>query len=96
MALIDDITKLLGNDTDALLKFSTPKVSKSQLHLPGPDWVDRMFAPSDRPTPVLRSLQALFDEIPNVCHARLPSCGHLAFVTKPDLILKAVTQFLNA
>src|SRR6185295_17875199 len=37
------------------------KVSASMLHLPGPDFVDRIFALSDRPTPVLRSLQQLFD-----------------------------------
>lgn len=58
-ATFSELTHLLGSDADALLHH-TAKVSKDQLHLPGPDFVDRIFAPSDRPIPVLRSLQALF------------------------------------
>ena len=43
-----------------------------------------------------RSLQSLRDDIPNVRFAGLPGCGHLGFVTKPDLIEKKVTQFMNS
>ena len=53
------IAELLGKDADTLLGY-TAKVPASRLHLPGPDFVDRIFALSDRPTPVLRSLQQLF------------------------------------
>ena len=74
MALIDDIRKALDSDADTLLGFTAPKVKKTQLHLPGPDWVDRIFAPSDRPTPVLRSLQALFG------HGRLAGTGYLSML----------------
>lgn len=42
------------------------------------------------------SLQPLCDEIPDVRLARLPNCGHLAFVTKPDLIVKKVEEFLQS
>jgi fructose-bisphosphate aldolase, class I len=69
MASIDIIKKALGDQADPLLKFNSPRVDKAQLHLPGPDWVDRIFALSDRPAPVLRSLQALFD------HGRLRGTG---------------------
>jgi pimeloyl-ACP methyl ester carboxylesterase len=41
-----------------------------------------------------RSLMPLCDDIPNVTFARLPDCGHLAFVTKPELIVKKIEQFL--
>src|SRR5690242_9456085 len=51
--------EILGQDANALLTY-TAKVPASSLHLPGPDFVDRIFAPSDRPIRVLRSLQQLF------------------------------------
>ena len=74
MALIDTIEKALGGQADQLLKFNSPRVDKAQLKLPGPDWVDRIFALSDRPTPTLRSLQALFD------HGRLRGTGYLSIL----------------
>jgi len=42
------------------------------------------------------TLQPLCDNIPNVTLERLPNSGHLAFVTKPDLVTKKVTQFLQS
>jgi class I fructose-bisphosphate aldolase len=74
MALIDTIEKALGPQADQLLKFNSPRVDKAQLKLPGSDWVDRIFALSDRPTPALRSLQALFD------HGRLRGTGYLSIL----------------
>jgi fructose-bisphosphate aldolase, class I len=50
---------ILGTEAEALLSYR-PKVSVKNLHLPGPDFVDRVAAESDRPIPVLRSLQQLF------------------------------------
>ena len=41
------ITKLLGDKADHLLGFKNPKIPKDRLHLPGPDFVDRIFVPSD-------------------------------------------------
>src|SRR4029453_15630440 len=50
------------------------RVDKAQLKLPGPDWVDRIFALSDRPTPTLRSLQTLYD------NGRLRGTGYLSIL----------------
>jgi pimeloyl-ACP methyl ester carboxylesterase len=41
------------------------------------------------------SIASLCEHIPNVRHTQLPSCGHLAFVTKPDLVVKSVARFLQ-
>ena len=67
------ITDLLGDQADSLLNH-TCKISKEDLHLPGPDFIDRVFAPSDRPIPVLRSLQALFG------HGRLANTGYMSIL----------------
>ena len=64
----------LGDEADSLLGFSDPKISKDRLHLPGPDWVERIFGPSDRSIPVLRSLQQLYD------HGRLGGTGYLSIL----------------
>jgi class I fructose-bisphosphate aldolase len=58
--MIDAIAKLLGDEAKSLLEHACRTVPKAHLHLPGPDMVDRIYALSDRPTPVLRSLQTLF------------------------------------
>lgn len=68
------IEEYLGDEADSLLGFSDPKISKDRLHLPGPDWVDRAFGPSDRPIPVLRSLQQLYN------HGRLGGTGYLSIL----------------
>ncbi len=68
------IEEYLGDEAESLLDFSDPKISKDRLHLPGPDWVDRIFAASDRPIPVLRSLQQLYD------HGRLGGTGYLSIL----------------
>jgi class I fructose-bisphosphate aldolase len=71
---IDQIAKLLGEDSDDLLGFHMPKVNKDQLHLPGPDWIERIFVPSDRPNPVLRNMQLLFNT------GRLAGTGYLSIL----------------
>ena len=71
---IDSIVKALEGDADNLLKFSNPKISKEQLHLPGPDWVSQIFSQTDRPTPVLRNLNALFNQ------GRLAGTGYLSIL----------------
>jgi fructose-bisphosphate aldolase, class I len=55
-----NINDLLGKDADYLLKHQSKTISKEQLHLPGSDFVDRVFAQTNRNTQVLRSLQALY------------------------------------
>src|SRR5215208_2163221 len=68
------IEELLGDDGRALLDFNSPKISKDSLHAPGPDFVDRVWAQSDRNPQVLRSLQSLFD------HGRLGGTGYLSIL----------------
>src|SRR5688500_18587314 len=68
------IEELLGDDGRALLEFDSPKISKDLLNVPGPDFVDRVFAHSDRSPQVLRSLQSLFD------HGRLTGTGYLSIL----------------
>ena len=71
---IKEIKEILGSEADGLLNHQSKTVSKDSLHLPGPDWVDRIFGPSDRPVPVLRSLQTLFN------HGRLSGTGYLSIL----------------
>ena len=58
---IDWVEELLGDKAKALLEHKSTKIPKEMLHLPGPDFVDRIFLNTDRPQPVLNNLQRLFD-----------------------------------
>jgi len=71
---IKQIESLLGAEAEDLLGHTCTTISKKMLHLPGPDFVNRVFANSDRPTPVLRSLQQLFS------HGRLAGTGYLSIL----------------
>ncbi len=66
------LESILGDDAKDLLEHTSNTIPKSQLHLPGPDFVERIWIGSDRPTRVLRSLQSLFD------HGRLGGTGYLS------------------
>src|SRR6186713_1453672 len=55
-----NIVDLLGKDADYLLKHQSKTISKSQLHLPNPNFVEDIFVQSNRSPQVLRSLQQLF------------------------------------
>jgi len=71
----DQIAKVLGNeDAEHLLGFGNPRIPRGSLHLPGPDWVERTFVQSDRPIPVLKSLQTLLG------HGRLAGTGYLSIL----------------
>jgi class I fructose-bisphosphate aldolase len=65
---------LTAGKVQYLLGHQCQTISKDMLHLPGPDFVDRIFAPSDRPVAVLRSLQQMFD------HGRLGGTGYLSIL----------------
>jgi fructose-bisphosphate aldolase, class I len=54
------ISDLLGNKADNLLNHRCQTIPKEQLHLPGPDFVDRIFLPSDRSPRVLCNLQRFY------------------------------------
>ena len=68
-----NVEALLGSAAKTLLDH-TCRISKDQLHLPGPDFVDRVWQISDRPIQVLRSLQQMFD------HGRLGGTGYLSIL----------------
>ncbi len=55
------ISELLGAQADSLLGHTCKTISKEQLHLPGNDFVDRIFAPSNRNPQVMRSLNQLYN-----------------------------------
>ena len=57
---IREIEQLLGKDADSLLKHEA-RIPKNRLHLPGPDFVDRVWTMSDRTPNVLRNMQTLFN-----------------------------------
>jgi class I fructose-bisphosphate aldolase len=71
---INAITSALGDKADYFLKFDKPKIPKQRLHLPGPDFVDRVFAASDRNTRVLVNLQRLYGG------GRLAGTGYLSIL----------------
>jgi fructose-bisphosphate aldolase, class I len=64
----------LGAHTESLLGFHSPKIGKERLHLPGPDFIDRVWAASDRNIRVLMNLQRLFD------HGRLGKTGYMSIL----------------
>jgi class I fructose-bisphosphate aldolase len=74
LTTVKDLEGLLGGDARSLLDHVCRGLPKDKLHLPGPDFVDRVFAPSDRPVPVLRSLQSL------ISHGRLAGTGYLSIL----------------
>ena len=69
-----DIAGLLGAHADSLLNHVSKAIPKESLHLPGPDFVDRVVASSDRSPAVMRSLQQMFD------HGRLGGTGYLSIL----------------
>jgi fructose-bisphosphate aldolase, class I len=71
--MIDRIKEYLGDEANSLLTAKT-KVPKERLHLPGPDFVDRVVAQTDRNPAVMRNLQALFN------HGRLGGTGYLSIL----------------
>lgn len=68
------IEHYLGNTAEMLLGFSNPRIPKERLHLPGPDFVDRVFAISDRSPRVLMNLQRIFE------HGRLGKTGYMSIL----------------
>ncbi|GIV24179.1 MAG: class I fructose-bisphosphate aldolase [Bacteroidia bacterium] len=69
-----DIVALLGDEAESLLQHKCQTIPAAQLHLPGPDFVDRVWAHSDRNPQVLRNMQALFS------HGALAGTGYLSIL----------------
>lgn len=68
-----DLSSLLGDQADYLLSYEA-KISKDRLHLPGPDFVERVVSASNRSAQTVRSLQSLFD------HGRLGGTGYVSIL----------------
>ena len=73
-ASLGGIEEMLGPDARRLLDHTTTTISKDQVQLPGPDFIDRVWAHSDRNPSVLRSIQTLFD------NGRLAGTGYLSIL----------------
>jgi class I fructose-bisphosphate aldolase len=69
-----NIQQLLGNKAEYLLNHTSKTIDKSQLHLPGADFVDRIFMQSDRNVNVLRNLQLMYNT------GRLANTGYLSIL----------------
>ncbi|HYW35170.1 MAG TPA: class I fructose-bisphosphate aldolase [Balneolaceae bacterium] len=75
MALTDkSIEDFLGEEAEDLLTHKCETISKDQLYLPEPNFVDKVSTQTDRNPRVLRSLQTLFD------HGRLGGTGYLSIL----------------
>src|SRR5690349_11691191 len=71
---INKITELLGKDADNLLGYTSKTISKESLHLPGPDFIDRVWKDSNRSAQTLRALQTLYGT------GRLANSGYLSIL----------------
>jgi class I fructose-bisphosphate aldolase len=69
-----DVEGLLGKESEYLLGHVCKGIPRDMLHLPGPDFVDRVVADSDRSPRVLRNLQTLHD------HGRLGGSGYMSIL----------------
>ena len=69
-----DLADLLGDEAESLLSHESKGIPAADLHLPGPDYIDRVLQQSDRTPQVLRSLQSLFD------HGRLGGTGYVSIL----------------
>ena len=68
------IADLLGDEAKTLLDHKCQTIPRESLHLPGPDFVDRIFFPSDRNVRVLTNLQRLFST------GRLAGSGYVSIL----------------
>ncbi len=69
-----DIQGLLGEEAESLLSHESKTIPREDLSLPGPDFIDRVMAGTDRSPQVLRNLQSLFD------HGRLGGTGYVSIL----------------
>ena len=71
---IDKIGELIGKDADDLLNHKCTTIPKENIHVPGGDFIDRIFSLTDRSIPVLKSLNSIFN------HGRLSGTGYLSIL----------------
>lgn len=66
--------EILGKDADFLLNHKSETIKKEDLHLPGPDFIERVVTHTDRPNNVLGNMQWIFN------HGRLAGTGYVSFL----------------
>ncbi len=71
---VDRLTDLLGDEADSLLNHVCETVDRSTLHLPGPDFIDRVVSESDRHIQTMRNLHAVYH------HGRLAGTGYMSIL----------------
>ncbi len=69
-----NVAQLLGKDAEYLLSHECKTISKDSIHLPGEDFIDRVFSQTNRSPQVLRSLQSLYG------NGRLANTGYLSIL----------------
>ncbi|HEX5365175.1 MAG TPA: class I fructose-bisphosphate aldolase [Acidimicrobiales bacterium] len=69
-----DIQSLLGDEAESLLEHESKGIPREELHLPGPDYVDRVFSLTERSPQVMRNIQSLFG------HGRLADTGYVSIL----------------
>ncbi|MGC1417312.1 MAG: class I fructose-bisphosphate aldolase [Candidatus Acidiferrum sp.] len=74
MTTTGSIETYLGAKAEYFLGYKTPKISKERLHLPGTDFIDRVWTISDRNSRVLTNLRRMFH------HGRLAGTGYLSIL----------------
>lgn len=72
--MISKIKELLGKENEALLTHECKTISKNDIHLPGNDFIDRVWKDSDRTPNVLRNMAALYN------HGRLAGTGYVSIL----------------
>ena len=71
--MLKEITKILGNEAEDLLQHKCI-ISKENLHLPNPNFINEVLSQTDRPIPVLRNLQSIYN------HGRLTKTGYISIL----------------
>ncbi|HYV05854.1 MAG TPA: class I fructose-bisphosphate aldolase [Blastocatellia bacterium] len=69
-----NIERILGDEAESLLSYQSKTVPREMLHLPGPDFIDRVLVGTDRPPSVLRNIGSMFN------HGRLSGTGYLSIL----------------
>jgi len=71
---IDDIVKLLGDQSDFLLNFNKPAIKKDEIVLPSPDFIEKVWVHSNRNIQVIKSLKSIYQ------HGRLADTGYVSIL----------------
>jgi len=72
--MISKVQEYLGDKANFFLEYKCKGIDKESLHLPGPDFVERVLLSTDRPTSVLRNMQMIFNT------GRLSKTGYLSIL----------------